>query len=107
MRVGWRSCGGCEVVWAVSGATLVAGRGGVGVDVRAAGAGLAAGGRAGVTPDRVGERSVLLAAQLRSGRVRSRANALASLVAHGQERCSRRMTRRAWRTTRAATCHSR
>jgi hypothetical protein len=47
------------------------------------------------------------AAQQRNGRVRSRANARASWVAHGQERCSRRMTRRAWWTMRPAVWSSR
>src|SRR5687767_2218103 len=47
------------------------------------------------------------AAQQRSGRVRSRANARASWVAHGQERCSCRMTRRAWWTMRPAVWSSR
>jgi len=55
----------------------------------------------------VDESSALLAAQQRSGNARSRANALASSMAHGQERCKRRIVRRAWRTIRAATCHSR
>ena len=45
--------------------------------------------------------------QQRSGRARSRANAWASSAAQGQEACSRRMRRRAWRTMRAAMCSSR
>jgi hypothetical protein len=45
--------------------------------------------------------------QQRSGSARSRVNARASAVAHGQVTCRRRMTRRAWRTIRAATCKSR
>ena len=45
--------------------------------------------------------------QQRSGRARSRANAAPSSMAHGQVRCSRRIMRRAWPTTRAATWSSR
>ena len=45
--------------------------------------------------------------QPRSGRARSRLNARASAAAQGQERCSRRIVRRAWRTTLAATRSSR
>jgi hypothetical protein len=48
--------------------------------------------------------SVMSAAQRER---RSRVNARASAVAHGQVACRRRMTRRAWRTTLAATCRSR
>ena len=83
----------------------VAGRGGVGVAVPAVHGRGRLGGHGGMAPW-WGERVVgaARAAQQRSGRARSRANALASSTAQGQERCRRRIVRRAWRTMRAAVC---
>src|ERR1044072_4531938 len=99
--VAWVAVGWCERgpwgQWVTAGpAVLAAGTPGM------------AGGQRGRDPYRDGQTvGVAGRGQQRSGRARSRANAQASSAAHGQEACSRRMRRRAWRTTRAATCSSR
>jgi hypothetical protein len=73
---------------------MVAGRVGAGVAGSAARTRLAAWWHGEPDPSWVDESSALLAAQQRSGRARSRANALARATAQGQERCKRRIV---WR----------
>jgi hypothetical protein len=108
----FREGASAAVVVAVSGAAgVVAGRAGVPGAVpvwlrRSPGRRVGVGaGRTG--PDGLVATVGLLPGQQRSGRARSRANAPASSTAQGQEACSRRIVRRAWRTTLAATWSSR